>query len=154
MLIGPPGSGKTTWIENHVVWTDEYFPYIVSTDNFIEQVALDNDSTYDDVFDANIKAATEAMYKSVDTAIKCRANIYWDQTNLTVKSRKAKLAKIPSDYRKVAVVFTTRNSEMLKTRLANRPGKTIPASVLNRMINSFEMPTRAEGFDEVWSIET
>lgn len=152
MAIGLPGSGKTTWYESYVDSSIEAVR--LSTDDYLEDLARDTGVTYNDVFNDYIKEATSAMYEDLSNAIEFDDNIYWDQTNLTVKSRKAKLAKIPSDYRKVAVVFMTRNSEVLKTRLANRQGKTIPADVLYRMISTFELPTRDEGFDEIWRIET
>ena len=85
-------------------------------------------------------------------AITDGADIVWDQTNLVPKSRANKLAQIPKNYRKVAVYFTTPDTKELDRRLANRPGKTIPAHVITSMVSQLQPPTAAEGFDEVITV--
>jgi gluconate kinase len=54
------------------------------------------------------------------------------------------------DYEHIAVVFTTPDRAELDVRLAGRPGKHIPKTVVDSMINGFEMPTEEEGFKEIW----
>ena len=39
--------------------------------------------------------------------------------------------------------------EMMLDRMANRPGKTIPDSVIESMMDSFVRPVLDEGFDTV-----
>jgi hypothetical protein len=72
-----------------------------------------------------------------------------DRTNLTVSSRKKKLDQLPDAYSKVAIVFTLSDREEWMKRL-NRPGKSIPASVLDNMSEIYQEPTLKEGFDEVY----
>jgi tRNA uridine 5-carbamoylmethylation protein Kti12 len=36
--------------------------------------------------------------------------------------------------------------------LNSRPGKVIPDHVVNDMIENFEQPTLAEGFDQIWMV--
>ena len=146
MLIGVPGSGKSTWIESQV-WPKE-LP-IVSTDRFIDEYAAQVGKTYNEVFKEYIGTATAMLKDQVAT---CRGNgtsIVWDQTNTSVKSRKEKLAMLP-DYYKIAVFFKTPEAEEHARRLANRPGKSIPRNVMGSMIANLEMPTEAEGFREIW----
>jgi len=73
----------------------------------------------------------------------------WEQTSVSVKSRKKKFNMLP-DYEHVAVVFITPDNDELERRLANRPGKNIPPHVMRSMIDNFQFPTEAEGFDEIW----
>ena len=73
----------------------------------------------------------------------------WDQTNITAKTRMKKLAKVPSFYEKIAVYFNTPPEAELQRRLANRPGKTIPANIVMGMVSQLEMPTADEGFDRI-----
>jgi predicted kinase len=75
------------------------------------------------------------------------ADILWDQTNLTKKSRKGKLLQVPPHYTKVAVFFSIPNLEELQRRLDSRAGKTIPRHVVADMIKSLEEPSLEEGFD-------
>jgi predicted kinase len=146
MLIGVPGSGKSTWIANQD-WTKD-IP-VVSSDKFIDEHAVKEGKTYNEVFEDYIKIATHLMENQL---LICKANntdIIWDQTNTSVKSRKAKLAKLEG-YEKIAVVFRTPEKEELDKRLAQRVGKHIPANVIELMIANLQEPTEEEGFKEIW----
>jgi predicted kinase len=101
------------------------------------------------VFDLFMPAAVRAMSAEVARAQAQGRDIIWDQTSVSVASRRKKFASLPN-YEHVAVVFRTPEQEELSRRLAGRPGKTIPDTVLQNMIDSFEEPTEAEGFQEVW----
>ncbi len=149
VLIGVPGSGKSTWIKNQD-WADECV--IVSTDNFVEEYAASVGKTYSEVFKEYMPTAVDLMAKQV---VRCRENgnnIIWDQTSTTVNSRKRKFNMLP-DYYAIAVVFKTPELAELRTRLASRPGKNIPWNVVSGMIEHFDMPSEEEGFEEIWYAE-
>lgn len=149
MLVGVPGSGKSTWVANQD-WAKD-MP-VVSSDRFIEEHAKQAGLTYNDVFKDYVKIATKLMENQV--AI-CQANnmdFIWDQTNTSVKSRKGKLATI-SGYECIAVMFRTPEDEELARRLANRPGKAIPDAVISFMKDTLEEPTEEEGFTEIWYVQ-
>ena len=146
MLIGVPGSGKSTWVANQE-WAKD-IP-VVSSDKFIDEHAAKEGKTYNDVFADYVKIATRLMDNQV---LICKANntdIIWDQTNTSAKSRKAKLDKLDG-YKKIAVYFPTPEKEELDNRLAQRVGKHIPSSVMSSMIANLEVPTEEEGFNEIW----
>ena len=145
MMIGVPGSGKTTWLNKCEEISIE--DYIVGSDYIIQEVADHFGITYNEAFPYVIKFAEHMMYKEIDTAIKNGSDIYWDQTNTTRKSRAEKLKKVPAHYRKVAVYFAV--PEDLEARLASRPGKTIPGHIVKSMIANMEIPMVKEGFDEI-----
>jgi predicted kinase len=69
-----------------------------------------------------------------------------------VASRAKKFASLP-DYEHVAVVFATPEPAELARRLAQRPGKIVPESVVQHMINTFELPTESEGYREIWTAQ-
>jgi predicted kinase len=145
-LIGVPGSGKSTWIENQD-WT-EGIP-VVSTDKFVEAHAHENGKTYSEVFEEYMPIAVRLMANQV---LICQANnkdIIWDQTSTTLASRARKFNMLP-DYEHIAVVFKTPDADELARRLASRPGKDIPDHVVRSMIEGFEMPSEEEGFKEIW----
>jgi predicted kinase len=144
-LIGVPGSGKSTWIKNQP-WAKD--AVVVSTDNHVEDYAEKMGKTYSEVFDKYMPTAVQLMTDDVINARKNNLDIIWDQTSTTVASRKRKFKMLPN-YKHIAVVFTTPNTEELKKRLGSRPGKTIPDHVIRSMINNFEMPTKAEGFSDI-----
>lgn len=148
MLVGLPGCGKSTWVNNSDM-IENYFVY--STDHVVEEYAALTRRTYTEVFPAIIRDAEKMMNTALTEAIKNRQNVIWDQTNLSVGSRKKKLARFPSNYRKIAYVFPTPSAELHESWLNSpeRAGKWIPPHVLASMKATFEMPTMAEGFDEV-----
>ncbi len=145
-LIGVPGSGKTTWINNQD-WTVPCA--IVSTDKWVEIYAKEVGKTYSQVFTDFMPTAVELMAKEVVLAREMGRDIIWDQTSVNIKSRKKKFNMLP-DYYHIAVVFKTPDHQELMRRLMNRPGKEIPDHVIASMIASFEMPTEEEGFKEIW----
>jgi len=148
VLVGVPGSGKSTWVQNQD-WAKD-IP-VVSTDRFVEAYAKEQGKTYSEVFEEYMPIAVRLM---ANQALICQANkldIIWDQTSTTLASRKRKFNMLP-DYYAIAVVFPTPEKDELAKRLASRPGKEIPDSVMESMINDFEMPTEEEGFKEIWYV--
>ena len=148
VLVGLPGSGKSTWMRG-VNQNGDFV--IVSSDDEIEKHAKDRGLTYSDVFDSYVKTATSLMNAKFKEAVAANQNIIWDQTNMTSKKRKGILQQIPRGYRKIAVVFQIDDQE-LERRLTKREqdeGKAIPKHIIYSMAKSFEMPTTAEGFDQI-----
>ena len=148
MLIGVPGSGKSTWIAEQE-WAKDCV--LVSTDKLIDIEAARQGKTYNDVFKDYIGEATRLMNEDIQAAVKAGKDIIWDQTNTSRKSRKGKLTQVPGYY-KIAVVFATPPEEEWKRRLSNRPGKTIPDGVLSAMADGLQLPSEGE-FDEVWNAQ-
>ena len=144
MLIGVPASGKSTWVEKH-----KGDALVISTDNLIEIYAADNGKTYNDVFKEQIKIATKIAMEHAEAAFAAGQDVIWDQTNITKKSRKGKLAMVPEHYRKTAVFFATPLEEEWQRRLNSRPGKSIPAHILDSMVEMLEMPDASEGWNIV-----
>lgn len=152
MLIGVPGSGKSTWIQNQFEdVVKELTTHVASTDDYIEYIAKSQWKTYDEVFKDNIKEAEKRMYKNVASAVEDEYDIIWDQTNLTRKSRAKKLIMIPDHYIKIAQFFPVPEMNELARRIESRPGKTIPAKVLQSMIENIEFPCVSEGFHQIVS---
>jgi predicted kinase len=146
VLVGVPGSGKSTWVQNQD-WVGNCA--VVSTDAFVEQEAQRRDKTYNEVFDDYMPTAVELMADQVVAARAAEQDIIWDQTSTTVASRKKKFKMLPNYYA-VAVVFPTPDPAELERRLASRSGKNIPWNVMQGMISGFKTPTEEEGFDEIW----
>ena len=155
MLIGVPGSGKSTWIKNQFEdVVKELTTHVASTDILIEGLAQIAGKTYDEMFKSSIKYAEKTMYRNVASAVADDYDIIWDQTNLTRKTRAKKLILIPDHYEKIAVVFQT--PEDLWERLIHREsaeGKSIPEEVVHNMIDTMEYPELDEGFNKVLYVD-
>jgi predicted kinase len=148
MLCGLPTSGKSTFVSKLLQDPAYKNLVILSTDSYIESVAQRMNSTYNDVFDDTIGEATRQLELTLIEAKDRGKSLIWDQTNLTPKSRKKKLSKIPSAYARIAIWFDIALDEALK-RNQQRPGKMIPENVLRSMSQQFVSPPCDEGFDVV-----
>ena len=147
-LIGVPGAGKSTWVKDQI-WTLGLT--IVSTDPFVEDYARAQGKTYSQVFSDYMPIAVRLM---ANQALICQANgldVIWDQTSTTAVSRIRKFNTLPK-YEHIAIVFRTPDLDVLKARLAGRPGKEIPWEVVQGMIDNWEEPTEEEGFKEIWYV--
>lgn len=145
-LVGVPGSGKTTWV-NEQDWMEDCA--YISTDKFVDAHAEETGKTYSEVFNDFMPTAVRLMAGEVVRAREEGKNIIWDQTSTTIASRARKFNMLP-DYEHIAVVFQTPPRPELKRRLESRPGKEIPEVVMEGMLASFEMPSKDEGFEQIW----
>jgi predicted kinase len=146
VLVGVPGSGKSTWVSNQLWAKDCAY---VSTDGYVDRFAARMKKTYSEVFQDVMPRAIRLMMRAVRKAQREGKDVIWDQTSTTVASRARKFSALP-EYYTIAVVFKTPTSRELRKRLASRPGKHIPWKVVSGMINGFVMPSEEEGFDEIW----
>lgn len=147
ILVGVPGSGKSTWIKNQHF--DMSKTAIVSTDDLVEKYATSVGKTYSEVFDEYMPQAVAKMAGQARAAFRAGMDVVWDQTSTSVGSRAKKIRMCPTTYKIVAVVFDTPEKEELARRLGSRPGKNIPDHVMRQMISSYQPPTTAEGIDEI-----
>jgi hypothetical protein len=116
---------------------------------WVEIYAKEQGKTYSEVFKDYMPTAVGLMANQVVFAREHGHTILWDQTSTTLASRSRKFNMLP-DYEHIAVVFRTPKLEVLKERLANRPGKEVPWEVVQGMIDNWEEPTIEEGFTEIW----
>jgi predicted kinase len=147
IMVGLPGVGKSTYIQNNIQNTTVH-----SSDQIIEDYAKSMNLTYDDVFKNYIDEATKIFRQNVQDSIKNNESFIIDRTNLTKKSRRAILSPLPKHYIKKAIVIEVNDVTHTKY-LGNRKTKTIPQSVIDNFKNIFEMPTVGEGFDEIIHIK-
>lgn len=145
ILVGVPGSGKSTWIKKQV-WTLGLS--VISTDMWVEMEAERCGSTYSEVFADYMPKAVGLMASHVRLASEKKHDIIWDQTSVTVESRRRKFNMLPG-YEMIAIVFPTPDRAELDVRLSGRFGRHIPKNVIDSMIDSFEMPTIEEGFSKI-----
>lgn len=146
MLVGVPGCGKSTWVET---FNESGKFTVISMDYFIEEFAASEGLSYQDSFVKYAGVAARQMKEELKRAFKANEPIIWDQTNLTIKSRKKKLKVVPEGYTKIAQVFEIDGPELERRRTLREDhnGKTVPAFVLQRMQASYARPSKSEGFD-------
>jgi len=95
--------------------------------------------------------AQEEMYKDIERKVRFAESFWWDQTNLSRKSRINKLKFIPANWQKNILVFNT-PFDVIVSRIPNRPNKKIPLGILEEMQSSFVFPTKDEGWNNIYQI--
>jgi predicted kinase len=142
MLVGVPGSGKSTIARNHF---KDYAYH--STDNKLEEIArlkynIEND--YCDAFRTLSKNGDDWVAKTIEDAMLSleQKNVVYDATNLTKKRNNViKLAREKGAT--VTLFFVWRDlNTCIKAR--KNPDKYIPTEVILNMANSFVYPTKDE----------
>ncbi len=84
VLVGLPGSGKSTWARKH----PKKLP-VASTDLFIESYARGKNISYADAFKKFYKTSRNMMKAQVEQLIAGKKPFIWDQVNHTKKERDA-----------------------------------------------------------------
>lgn len=153
MLVGVPGSGKSTWVETQLKTLSEQCRakwVVLSSDNYIEKLCLAVNLPYSTGYRLYCKEAAKQVEKDLIAAIQGGKHVIWDQTNLSPETRQKRLRKIPSGYHKISVFFDT-DPETRRIRLQARSQippllKHVPASILAEMDTQLVVPTKSEGF--------
>lgn len=150
MLVGVPGSGKSTWLESFLPRVPD--AHIISTDNYIESMATMMGTTYGNIFKDYINEANKNLEVMLKEALAATQTVLWDQTNLNIKTRRPKLNRLlNAGYDVTAVAFECPAYELRRRRIEReeKTGKFIPMSILESMTATYTRPTRLEGFREV-----
>lgn len=148
IMVGIPGSGKSTWLKNNVINPKAA---IVSRDVIRYALLKEEDNYFDKeslVYNRFIMTIHAALSDSnIDT-------VYADATHLTIRSRAKILNALKGSIARNNVdVFAVYFDISFKTcmeRNALREGRAcVPSAVMRRMNEQFEIPTVDEGFQDI-----
>ena len=145
MLIGIPGSGKTTHSKN---LSTEYNAKVISTDK-VRQTYLGIEES--EVFPTVYRLCGEELINGF--------NVILDATHITPKVRKRTfdaLSQYVTEYEKIAVYLDTPVEECLR-RVEKRnqePGELfLPLEVIESYGKNIIPPSKDEGFTEIYIIK-
>jgi len=152
MMVGIPGSGKSTWIKNHLTDEDAWvsrdevrFSIVPETQPYFSQ----EDTVFKEWI-GRIIWCLEAGYRY----------IYMDATHISVKSRKKTFYYL-NKYMKakhldcsVEAIYLDTPYEVCNERNALRKGREkVPIDSLKSMRNSLTQPQLKEGFKKIYIIK-
>jgi predicted kinase len=151
ILIGPPLSGKTTWIKKN--FEPESFE-LISRDQIV--LDLHGEDDYNTAFKTvDQKEVDKILVNKISTSAKEGKNAIIDMTHMTSKRRKYNLSFFDEKYYKLAVIFPVLKDEEYIARDKKRTeeeNKSIPMNIIKNMISSYQSVKKDEGFDRVISL--
>jgi len=149
ILIGPPLSGKSTWIRNNFPTTD-----VISRDEIVMEVY--GSRNYDDAFkNVNQKEVDRVLHKKLTEANRDKKNVIIDMTHMASKRRRQNLDYFSDDYYKLGVIFPILSEEEYTRRNTKRieeENKNLPMHIVKNMISSYQPVREEEGFNKVISL--
>ena len=137
MLVGVPGSGKSTVAEKLLTYNTIH----ISSDAIRAELWGDENCQRDP------DRVFALMHERTLTALKNGTSVIYDATNITRKNRGSILSKIPSYVRKKCVVVWAPIDVCIKRDKARE--RTVGVEVIDKMLKRFEAPFYDEGFDDI-----
>lgn len=137
MLVGLPGSGKSTYAKDHFTDNTKY----VGSD------AVRAELYGDESIQGNPAEVFKVMLQKTTEALQCDdVRVIYDATNIKKKHRLATLMQLPKDIiKRCVIVWAPYDTCVLRDSLRSR---VCGEEVIKQMIMNFEVPT----YDEGWSI--
>lgn len=144
VMVGPAGSGKSTRAAEYSKW---YNAVVVSSDAIREElfgsaaVQKSNDLVFKIVFDR------------IEQALKEGKNVVFDATNIYKKDRIAFLKHFKPLHNGF-IVAAVMNTPIEETKKRNQSReRVVPEEVIDRQFKRFSVPTKEEGWDEIYFIK-
>lgn len=149
VLIGPPLSGKTTWVKENFPTTE-----VISRDEILMEVY--GSKNYTEAFkNVDQKEVDKTLHERLIDANLQKKSVIVDMTHMASKRRKNNLNYFSDDYYKLAVIFPILSDQEYERRNKKRieeENKDLPMHVIKNMISSYQPVSTEEGFDKVISI--
>ncbi len=145
MMIGIPGSGKSTYAKNLLTSNDAY----ISRDE-IRFRLMDDDMDYF----KNEKLVMRQFKKEINQALEStKDRVFVDATHVNEESRRRILGGLSVKIdRKVAIYINTPLEVALKRNSEREGFYFVPESAIENLNNKLTLPTEAEGFDVLTTV--
>ncbi len=141
MLVGLPGSGKSTYAKKLRDAHGEDATIIIESDSYRERFYGDP------AIQGNNNKLFEAIHSDILKKLSEGTNVIFDATNISRKHRLALVQKLPNNVIKECIIIATSYARCV-VRNEQRE-RVVPREVLDRMWKSFEVPTYTEGWDVI-----
>ena len=147
IVMGTPGSGKSTWIQNHL---DEHSVWVSRDDVRFSMVAEDEE------YFSKEKQVFKEYTRRINNALENGYDVFADATHLNKASRNKLLTAINPELNiEVDVVWIKTPLETCIGQNQNREGTRsfVPVSAIRRMFYQIEMPEFEEGIKKIFIVE-
>lgn len=144
LMCGISGSGKSTFLKNHIKNNDNYV--IISRDKIRFSLLKPNEDYF-----SHEKEVTNIFWEQINENLAKNKDVFVDQTSLTPRSRKWLLQHVHG-YTYANLIWIDENLETCLERNEKRKDTKayVPRAVIRRMFFQFIEPSLEEGFDYIF----
>ena len=149
IMVGIPGSGKSTFAQHYIKDANNMSTVWVSRD----EVRYSLISGTDEYF-AKEKDVFKLFVKKINTALAEGKDVIADATHINAQSRKKLLSSITvPDIQIEACVMEASLQECLANNEKREGMARVPKAAILRMYRQFEYPTFSEGFSSISNVK-
>ena len=145
MMVGLPGSGKTTYAKGV---SNTCKNVVIHSSDAIRKELYGTEKEQSDP-----ERVFALLHRRAVIDLRCGKDVIYDATNIRIEDRKRAIQAITTDVpaiEKIALIMDT-DLETCKENNASRH-RHVPASAYERMISAFSRPDFSEGFDQIISV--
>jgi predicted kinase len=149
VLMGLPGSGKTTWRRRFLAERGDA-AVAVARDDVVEEMALARGITYGEAWRTFSKAIDKEFRRRLTEAFTLGRDVVVDNTNLTARARRRILSRVPPGWERVGVIFDAPDELLVQRLLARADAgeKRVAPWLVSRMRQDWVPPVPGE-FDRL-----
>lgn len=146
IVMGCPGSGKTTWCKDHITSLDRY----VSRDEIRFALVEEGEEYF-----SREKEVFNAFTQQINSYLNGGCNVFADATHITKASRNKLLRAITAKVDDIDIIYI--KTPLWKALQQNETRKGtksyVPKSVIRRMFYQTQKPELEEGFSKIYEVE-